>query len=130
MNKMSQDDINFHVEHTFPPDVKVRSGSVTLFDFGYEGDYPNLYLFAEELEDAAYFAYRDSDTRILEALRQKWPEAVEAGWSVASKKALQSIKRQGEELSADGVAALAAMTAVEPTPTTAEREPARMAAMA
>jgi len=103
MNKMSQEQIDDDVSHTFPPEVKdlPDTGIFVFGDNGFKivGPYN---LFAEELELAAELVYEDGDTRLLDALRQKWPEAVEEGWPKASEAALR-------ELSIDEPAAIAAM---------------------
>jgi len=127
MNKMSQDQIDDDVKQTLPPDVKVLP---RIFDFTEDGSSLS-YLFAEELVLAAELVYEDGDTRLLDALCRKWPEAVEAGWSEASKEALEHIKRHGVELSAEGKAAMAARAVErEPAALPTRRESARVAAMA
>jgi len=112
MNKISQDQIGRMVNQTLPPDVKILP---RIFDFNEDGS-GLRYLFAEELEFAVELLYKDGDTRLLDALRRKWPEAVDAGWSVASEEALREIELFGYELSAEGAAAMADLS-VEHKPT-------------
>jgi len=127
MNKITQESIDRWVARTFPPDVKDwPEDMVCTFD-GDGGDTTPNHLFAEELRFALKLVYTDSDTRLLDALRRRWPEAVRDGWPDASEAALRLIKRQGDELSAEGVAALVAMPADEPTPLPLERKPSRVA---
>jgi len=106
--KCGQEEIAFLMFGTLPPDVKTveepEPGMLRL-------DGPVL--FVDMLYTAAFFVYEDGDTRLLEALRAKWPEAVEEAWPKASEMALKELK-----------------IIKHPAPFEARREPARMAAMA
>jgi len=69
---LSQRNIDFVVEHTMQPGVKKRIPGVHRFYIDGPIDMP----FAFTLARAVRFAYRDSDAGLLNALRQKWPDAV------------------------------------------------------
>jgi len=106
---LSQEDIDFEMEYTMPPGVEKRIPEVHRLCFDGPSDMP----FSFKLAMAARYVYRDGDTGLLDALRQKWPEAVEDAWPKVSEAALRKLRAEEH-----------------PAPMSAERKPARVAAMA
>jgi len=123
---LGRDVMNYDLmlKHTLPPEITSLPDVFTIYDdfFGKGAEPDTRYLFTTTLEYACVTLAETGQHLFLDALRKKWPKAVDAALPKAVDVTLQRIERLGLEVTAEGKAALATMSA--------KRKPARVAAMA